>query len=1191
MNKISFINAGAGSGKTFFLTNKLAEDIVSRKYNADEVFITTFSKKAAEEIKLKARALLLERDQTEQAVRLQNAFMGTLHSIGGQLIKKYWYKLDLSPDMKEMGEEEVDFFFNQAISQVPDEEELKLLNDLNKLFHFKEFADEGYSKDNPLQWKRDVLLILQQATANNIHDSSDFIPDYEKFMIHSSDTKGLSDKSESYQYSELFFDRLFPESGGKQLDEKQVRSDIKNVLELLKDDNSNKKRKAKRENLELLWEKDFCYPLIMKALELVDELLGLNNCPERDKLQVFFDKYCNFYFSKKFHEDYKTYLSIVFNIAHKSLEAFQDYKRQHGLIDFNDQERLFLQLLYDEEVQEELRARLKLVMVDEFQDSNPMQLSIFYKLAELAPENVWVGDPKQAIYGFRGSDPELVNEIFEMIATSPPAGSNEAKILKRSWRSRPDLVEFVNRLFAPKFASQLSKMKLKKENVVGYKADEKGTELHKWVVKAFSGHDQTVLSPEETVGLIPVREKEEGLKQNAIHHWHIGDHSKGRPSKMNWIEGIATQLATWIAEGQWVIDKHSRKKRPLKKGDVAILCRKNRTVADVASVLKNHGFEVNAEGDGLDATVEYRIMLNILEYLVNPNSSLAISELMLLFPGEEALTPQQLLCERLEFYKTHGQNGNKDWEELNQWGKAFPFIQQLEAFRGSMGGLSLEALVEKIIVVFDLYGHLGAFSQTGQRRANLQQMVLYARQYKDMCLKMNLAETIAGFVNYLKSSTGKNKQAATQNPNAINVLTYHKAKGLEWPVVICHELDEDYKNRFHPKHLLSTRCESEEVIVFHNSVSDQASFSTGYFPRDRFGMWDESSKAAYPLSGRYVRFAFWPFSDQNSIKHYDELEKNDLFKKADKRVFAEELRLLYVGLTRARDYLIITSHKNRKLSWLNMVLPEPVAPEPASPMPEVSDPNSKLYGPDIPVNYCYIPYEPADEQNERKGGVDFEPEKYFKKTAHTSGEPDHSFQYDPLYRNPSRELAGQGFPEVDVAIVHDLKQSINLTDKQHFEGRYEVLGDLLHDILYLHDQDKIKNLLPGILARYRVKEKLAENELLAVMGAWNNFLTDLKPLNIHRELYMEVKDGNGQVLKGEADCVVEREDDLILIDYKSFPGVQQQVLNPMGEFYAGKYAAQLSAYSQMLEKTFPGKKVSQSLIFYVMQGLVVEVGL
>jgi len=82
MNKISFINAGAGSGKTFFLTNKLAEDIVSRKYNADEVFITTFSKKAAEEIKLKARALLLERDQTEQAVRLQNAFMGTLHSIG-----------------------------------------------------------------------------------------------------------------------------------------------------------------------------------------------------------------------------------------------------------------------------------------------------------------------------------------------------------------------------------------------------------------------------------------------------------------------------------------------------------------------------------------------------------------------------------------------------------------------------------------------------------------------------------------------------------------------------------------------------------------------------------------------------------------------------------------------------------------------------------------------------------------------------------------------------------------------------------------------------------------------------------------------------------------------------------------------------------------------------------------------------
>ena len=136
-----------------------------------------------------------------------------------------------------------------------------------------------------------------------------------------------------------------------------------------------------------------------------------------------------------------------------ALQQYQDEKKVRGLIDFTDQEHLLYQLLENASVQAVLKAEIDLLMVDEFQDTSPLQLALFLRLAKLAKKVVWVGDVKQAIYGFRGSDPELMNSVLKHLE----ANGGKTEVLATSWRSRPELVSYVNTVFVPTFAHLLPK--------------------------------------------------------------------------------------------------------------------------------------------------------------------------------------------------------------------------------------------------------------------------------------------------------------------------------------------------------------------------------------------------------------------------------------------------------------------------------------------------------------------------------------------------------------------------------------------------------------------------------------------------------------------------------------------------------------------------------------------------------------
>ena len=142
--------------------------------------------------------------------------------------------------------------------------------------------------------------------------------------------------------------------------------------------------------------------------------------------------------------------SVLFEFAARTLTLYQERKGERGLLDFVDLEQFTLELLPQPAVAEVIREEFDLLVVDEFQDTNPIQLALFIGLAALVKRGaVWVGDVKQAIYGFRGSDPALMDAVLASVA------SERMPTLGITYRARPELVQIFNDLFIPAFARDL----------------------------------------------------------------------------------------------------------------------------------------------------------------------------------------------------------------------------------------------------------------------------------------------------------------------------------------------------------------------------------------------------------------------------------------------------------------------------------------------------------------------------------------------------------------------------------------------------------------------------------------------------------------------------------------------------------------------------------------------------------------
>ena len=182
MKNITYISASAGSGKTYKITTTLADIIKKNKAEPEQAILTTFTKAAAAELKEKAKAKLCENGLYEQAERLEQAMIGTAHSVAESFIKKYWHILGLSPELNVMTDEDVDFYRNQSLYTVPTGDELAFLHKFAEEFGIKYPYGSKKHGINYDFWKEHLEKIIEYSINYGITDYEKSREESKKFI-------------------------------------------------------------------------------------------------------------------------------------------------------------------------------------------------------------------------------------------------------------------------------------------------------------------------------------------------------------------------------------------------------------------------------------------------------------------------------------------------------------------------------------------------------------------------------------------------------------------------------------------------------------------------------------------------------------------------------------------------------------------------------------------------------------------------------------------------------------------------------------------------------------------------------------------------------------------------------------------------------------------------------------------------
>lgn len=429
MKNVTYISAGAGSGKTYTLTHTMADLIKDGKVKPEEVILTTFTTRAANEFREKAKACLYEYGMYDKAARLDQALIGTIHSVCQQMIGKYWFIVGLTPDMNVMTDEDADFYISQSLASLPTDKELKLLHNFVRTFNIREVVNNRVMGYDYNFWKNELSKIIGFTTNYEIEDY----------------TKSIKESLEfAYQFVKPGSDFSFTASELKAvLDEHQVFL------------NSQKQSKANDERIEKLEALYFGYkdPNIAWYSSLREIICGLSK--SGPLAADFVVKTNGIWNSNLVYKTIEGYVRLMFDLAKRWNEQFSAFKRQKNLLDFNDMEKYMRKLLQNKDITEDIKGSYKYLFVDEYQDSSPIQVKIFDALSELMEHSYWVGDYKQAIYGFRGSDTALTKAIVDRI--SEKKDGCDTTTIDISHRSLPDIVDVCNKVFGKTFAHILKK--------------------------------------------------------------------------------------------------------------------------------------------------------------------------------------------------------------------------------------------------------------------------------------------------------------------------------------------------------------------------------------------------------------------------------------------------------------------------------------------------------------------------------------------------------------------------------------------------------------------------------------------------------------------------------------------------------------------------------------------------------------
>ena len=1046
MKNVTYINASAGSGKTYTLTHTLADLISDQKVKPEQVIMTTFTVKAASEMKEEAKKVLYEKGLFEEASRLDQAMIGTIHSVANALINKYWFFLGLSPDMGVMAEEDTQFYTSQSLSDLPTQEELKTLHAFCENFDIQYKYGVGKRGVNYDYWKEDILRVITYTTnyelgsyERSIKESLDYIRQFVRSNIKSDYTK-------EELTAILNAQKRYAETQRESKKKQDILAEIRSMRRGLSD------------------------PTIGWYKRLAKLLNAWTSCaPEAEEMR---DRLAELWHWPLVYQKQEAYIRLLFDLAARWKDRYYSYKKEKNLLDYNDMEKYMRDLLTDEELSKEISMDYRYLFVDEYQDCSPIQVKIFDRLSELMEHSYWVGDYKQAIYGFRGSDITLTKAVIDRIATGQN-GCEMAKPLDTSYRSLPDIVKVCNETFKRTFAGVLD---------------------------------------EKSITLKEHRENKDGI--TSLRYWDLSTQED---------VGLPHHIAHLIQQG-------------VKPSDIAVLGRANAPLNEMAGVLTdNFGIPASRENLPVSQMAATPLVLALLALVASEKDSLAKAQIAIL--TEQDFGTKELIESKLLF---DAEENSKDKDFLND----VPLVKRLLELRPMLKQQSVASLVETMIIELDLYNVVKKIGRVSESQSCLNTIIRTAYTYEQHCVQMNLPATVNGFMDYLTVID----PVGTGDANGVQLHTYHSSKGLQWKYVILTSLRERMDD--------PAKCVKQSIYGIHFNYSKQPSAET-------------------PYPEVYIRVMPFVYGSGNTKVPEDiqeDIEKSELYKKVKSDSLSECNRLLYVGMTRPQNVMILALEKpaknNHELQWLQDVGLDCVQPQD----------DSDLLG----VGMHFIDETLTEEQGEELNHYHYMADNEKMKTRRIPYQQE-LCEADRKYLSPSSQWE-KGHVEKDYKICESLKRGTLV-------GRTMAdVGNCIHQI-YCGIEQNIDNeaYYKDLIASYGLSTYLIDYE--GIRAAWEELVAWLTeeygPAThiYHERPFSHLKDG--QVFTGSIDLVWQTEEGDILIDFKTCPLGHKHILNEESDHYAGWYAGQLDAYTDALEAA--GEKVIKRYIYYPVSGMLCEI--
>ena len=1072
-----YIPAGAGSGKTHKLTHDLA-DMLTREENpveASRIILTTFTKSAAADFIRRAREVLItEKHAPAKAAELDGALIGTVHSICERFVKKYCYRLDLNLPLNVMSDADRKLFTSRTTENVASDEDVK---------YFAGFAREFDME--PDFWKECVEGIVEKRYSfdvGNLEESCRVsCEDIDK--VFSVDVK-LEDDG----VFDVFFNRM---------------------IEVFAQENTKTAKDNERKSRDILRKSLFYKSKEIRSVIKLDEKPSIfkteknfkNSGYSFDELERVYALAGGYLISQEVGSRMKDCVKKLFRLACDWEREYEQFKADNSLLDYNDLEQKFLRILNEEDfedVRKDISNSYQVMMVDEFQDSNPVQIKIFRKMMSLVQETVFVGDSKQAIYGFRGTESSLVEDFIKGIVDQKP--------LKKSYRSRKDLVLAANTIFCKAFGRQ--------QLPVDPKDDTK---------------------PYDGVSLKEVRIEPEGMGP-ALQHWNTPE-PKGNNSVKNDYAAVGKKIYELVVSKTCMVVRKDKNGHDmldtLDYGDIAILLRNGYNIGEVADALRSSGVPVSILEEDFVSRAEVQLILALVRYIFNNKDEGARADILHLLGG---VTSVEVI------------RGSA----LGQWGEeASLLFRRLEDIRSRVSVLSVSDIVDSLTLELDLYGNVKEWGMHSTRVRNIGFMADLARQYEEQCTNTNLAPTLPGFVSYVYGY--KPEKRLVDKTNTVKILTYHNAKGLDWPMVILDELD-------------SFKTDDQEVI------------------RKEYNGVHNFRKA---VNDEILLHLFPSILNKNSKKQslpdviVERIKTTDLFEYVKNRRVEEERRILYVGFTRAKDYLVTLGNPKSKYSWLT-------ACGARCEKEEVQDGTAfKLWHSDYPSTLMDLPSpekqtETQEEEKPRKAWtVPEEKDDYEKKFKSPSKHDDKATAIDARKVILTEVFKGE-------KMVQDIGGEENGTAGN--DNRITLCGTCVHRIFAAYNPDgdqaemvqMAKRIIEGMELTKEFHSPISVIESAAQLLGWlKHQYGEGTPL---RELPFVMQETGGSVVRGEMDLIWELPGKkCVLVDYKSFHGDLRGI---KAHAVLHGYPEQLKAYKETLEAD--GYTVQDALIYYFVLGRVIK---